>query len=75
MLFFIQLAQQTRHVVRQNYLWALMYNAISIPAAAMGYLSPWMAAIGMSASSLLVVVNALRLRRWSAGHWKRGERT
>jgi len=56
-------AQRTRRVIRQNLGWALLYNATAIPAAAAGLISPWLAALGMSASSLLVVANALRLRR------------
>ncbi|OAM52415.1 ATPase P [Methylovorus sp. MM2] len=49
-------------VIRQNFIWALAYNLIALPFAALGWLSPWMAAIGMSVSSLIVVLNALRLR-------------
>ena len=56
-------AKKTRRIIRQNLGWALLYNASAIPAAAGGLISPWLAALGMSASSLLVVVNALRLRR------------
>jgi len=56
-------ARQTMRVVRQNLLWALVYNLIAIPAAAMGLVPPWAAAVGMASSSLLVVGNALRL--WS----------
>lgn len=48
-------------VVRQNLLWATLYNLLAIPAAAFGWLTPWMAGLGMSLSSALVVVNALRL--------------
>jgi Cu2+-exporting ATPase len=48
-------------VIRQNLLWASVYNLLAIPAAALGLLSPWMAGLGMSASSALVVLNALRL--------------
>jgi len=49
-------------VVRQNLVWAMLYNMVAIPAAAMGWLNPWMSGIGMSLSSMLVVANALRLR-------------
>jgi P-type Cu2+ transporter len=44
-----------------------MYNLSALPLAAMGVIPPWLAAIGMSASSLLVVLNALRLGRTPAG--------
>ncbi|MDX1697267.1 MAG: heavy metal translocating P-type ATPase, partial [Thiohalobacterales bacterium] len=50
-------------VIRQNLTWAAGYNLLALPAAAVGYVAPWMAAIGMSGSSLLVVLNALRLTR------------
>ena len=50
------------HVVRENFAWALVYNLIALPFAASGLISPWMAAIGMSVSSLIVVLNALRLK-------------
>ena len=59
---FPALAATTRRVVRQNLGWALVYNVIALPLAAAGWIAPWMAAIGMSTSSLVVVVNALRLR-------------
>jgi Cu2+-exporting ATPase len=49
-------------VVRQNLGWALAYSLIAIPAAAIGLVTPWMAGVGMSASSLAVILNALRLR-------------
>jgi Cu2+-exporting ATPase len=45
----------------QNLGWALAYNIIAIPAAAFGWIAPWVAALGMSASSLLVAGNAMRL--------------
>jgi Cu2+-exporting ATPase len=60
-----QLASRTMAVIRQNLAWATLYNAIAIPAAALGYLNPWVSGIGMSASSAVVVINALRLRRIS----------
>ncbi|RJF96121.1 heavy metal translocating P-type ATPase [Noviherbaspirillum saxi] len=56
-------ASQTMAVIRQNLAWASLYNAIAIPAAAVGWLNPWLSGIGMSLSSAVVVVNALRLRR------------
>lgn len=56
-----RLARRTRRVVRQNLGWALAYNAAAIPAAALGWVPPWLAALGMTTSSLLVVLNALRL--------------
>ncbi len=56
-------ASQTMVVIKQNLGWATLYNATAIPAAALGWLNPWMAGIGMSLSSAIVVVNALRLRR------------
>ncbi len=59
----IALARRTRAVIRQNLVWALIYNLCAIPAAALGYIPPWGAAIGMSLSSLAVVGNALRLAR------------
>ncbi len=55
-------ARRTRAVVRENLRWALLYNLVVLPVAAAGLLEPWFAALGMSASSLLVVANALRLR-------------
>ncbi len=58
----LELAQRTRGIVRENLGWALLYNAVALPAAAAGLVAPWLAALGMSASSLLVVGNALRLQ-------------
>ena len=59
----LELARKTQRIVRQNIAWALLYNLAAIPLAASGMITPWMAAIGMSTSSLLVVGNALRLNR------------
>ncbi len=59
----IELARKTQRIVRQNLSWALAYNLIAIPFAAMGFVQPWLAALGMAASSLLVTLNALRLLR------------
>jgi Cu2+-exporting ATPase len=53
-------ARGAMRLVRQNLGWALAYNAVALPAAALGFIGPWQAAIGMSASSLIVVLNALR---------------
>jgi len=59
-------ARKTMEIVRQNLSWAIVYNAAALPLAALGYVPPWAAAIGMSASSLIVVLNALRLSRYGA---------
>jgi len=56
-------ARRTVRIIRQNLAWALLYNALAVPLAAAGWVAPWMAAIGMSLSSLVVVGNALRLKR------------
>jgi len=57
------IARRTLSIIRQNLGWAIGYNLVAVPAAALGYVEPWLAAIGMSASSLIVVLNALRLTR------------
>ncbi|MES2071194.1 MAG: heavy metal translocating P-type ATPase [Pseudomonadota bacterium] len=57
------LAQDTMSVIRQNLAWASLYNLLAIPAAACGYLDPLLSGAGMALSSMLVIVNALRLRR------------
>jgi Cu2+-exporting ATPase len=59
----VRISRRTMRVVRQNLIWALGYNLVGVPLAALGLLAPWVAAIGMSASSLLVTFNALRLSR------------
>lgn len=56
-------ARRTLRVIHQNLAWAAAYNAVALPLAIAGLVTPLVAAAGMSASSLLVVVNALRLAR------------
>ena len=58
----VALARRTLSIVRQNLAWSFAYNLLAIPLAMAGWVTPWMAGIGMSASSLLVVLNALRLQ-------------
>ena len=60
----IEMSRKTMRIVRQNLAWAIVYNALALPLAAAGYVPPWAAAVGMSASSLIVVLNALRLNRF-----------
>jgi Cu2+-exporting ATPase len=57
----MQHARRTRAVVRQNLAWAAVYNAVSVPLAVFGVMPPWLAGLGMAASSLLVVANSARL--------------
>lgn len=58
----VVVARRARHVLRQNLVWAAAYNLTGIPLAALGWLPPWLAALGMSVSSVLVVLNARRVR-------------
>jgi len=57
----MRVARNAMRVVRQNLAWSLVYNFSAVPAAALGFVSPWLAALGMSLSSLAVVLNARRL--------------
>ncbi|MBV1777081.1 cadmium-translocating P-type ATPase [Burkholderiaceae bacterium DAT-1] len=57
----LQLARKSRQVIRQNLIWAVLYNAIALPVAMAGWITPWLASLGMALSSLLVVMNAIRL--------------
>lgn len=59
----ISLARATRRTIRENLWWAVIYNAVALPVAMGGFLTPWLAGIGMSFSSLWVVLNSLRLQR------------
>jgi len=61
------MARRTMQIVKQNLAWALCYNTLAIPLAVSGMIEPWMAALGMSFSSLLVMLNALRLGSNKAG--------
>jgi len=54
-------ARLTMRIVRQNLLWAAIYNAVAVPLALVGWMPPWLAGLGMAGSSLLVILNALRL--------------
>ncbi|MXR67372.1 heavy metal translocating P-type ATPase [Shewanella insulae] len=57
----VRIAKMTEQIIRQNLIWALGYNLLIIPLAVSGHVLPYIAAIGMSASSLIVVANSLRL--------------
>lgn len=57
-----RIALATRRIMRQNIIWALVYNAAALPLAALGFVPPWLAAFGMSASSFAVIANSLRIR-------------
>ncbi len=62
----LDIARATRRIVRQNIAFAVAYNAIALPLAALGWVSPWVGALGMSLSSIAVTANALRLRNRAA---------
>jgi len=57
----LQLSYDMQRIIKQNFCWALGYNALAVPFAVLGYLPPYIAALGMSLSSLIVVLNSLRL--------------
>jgi len=59
----VRIARRTLRVIRQNLIWAVVYNAIALPLAVLGHVTPLIAGAGMSLSSLAVVLNALRLLR------------
>lgn len=61
--FGLRRARRTLVVIRQNLWWSFAYNFVALPLAIAGFVTPWLAGIGMSASSLLVVLNSLRIQR------------
>lgn len=63
LLPFYQTALRSQRIMRQNVRWALVYNIAILPVAMLGFITPYFAALGMSASSLLVLLNSLRLYR------------
>jgi len=56
----LSVARRAMRLIRQNFAWAVTYNACALPLAAIGWIGPWEAAIGMTASSFIVVINAMR---------------
>ena len=61
-------ARDAMRIIRQNLAWAAAYNAVAIPLAVAGWITPLIAGVGMAASSLAVVINALRLQAAGARH-------
>jgi len=59
----LHVARKTMRIVRQNLVWAMLYNAACVPLALLGLLPPWAAGLGMAGSSMVVVLNALRAAR------------
>ena len=57
----LNFTNKTWQIIKQNITWAIVYNTLALPLAMLGLVEPWMAALGMSLSSLLVVLNSLRL--------------
>jgi Cu2+-exporting ATPase len=66
--YLIRHAKHTMKIIKENIAWAIVYNLISIPLAFFGILSAWLAGLGMAVSSLIVVVNALRLTKFSTAN-------
>jgi Cu2+-exporting ATPase len=69
----VQVARRAQRIVKQNLAWSIGYNLAALPLAALGLVPAWLAAIGMSLSSVLVVLNAMRVARRATGtpppHW------
>jgi Cu2+-exporting ATPase len=63
-----RVALTTLRIMRQNLAWSVVYNAASVPLAAIGWIPPWLAVIGMSLSSLAVIANSLRIRSVAGPH-------
>src|SRR5690606_17557608 len=74
----ISVAREAGRLIRQNFGLTILYNAISVPVAALGLVTPLVAAIAMSASSVIVIANAMRLgtrfRLGAPARWRRGAR-
>ena len=66
----VEVSRRTRRIMRQNIFWAVLYNLVAIPAAACGWVTPWLAALGMSVSSLAVMLNASRIMLLGDVGWK-----
>ena len=64
-------ARDAMRIIRQNLAWAAAYNAVAIPLAVAGWITPLIAGVGMAASSLAVVINALRLKAAGTHHRSR----
>ncbi|MBI2947354.1 MAG: cation-translocating P-type ATPase [Verrucomicrobia bacterium] len=60
----LHLARATLRTIKQNLFWAFFYNAAAVPLAVFGFVSPVVSALAMGMSDLMVILNALRLRRW-----------
>jgi Cu2+-exporting ATPase len=69
--FALAIGRRARQLIRENFALAALYNAIALPFAAAGFVTPLVAALAMSASSLIVVANAMRLNRGPAPAGKR----